>query len=261
MRSLGIAELSDPEVVASCYPLHPLAAMVLPELCSRYGQHERTLFSFLASPGSSASAASFLTHSKLPSRGPLPSLGLYSVYDYFVASGSPTAVSAVRSSRWTEVAIRLRDIHGLSPRQGRMAKAIALLNLVSTMGMLRASSRVLSLVDPDSSKVLAELEAAEVVIYRDFADEYRIWHGTDVDLRRLLDAARQQVRRRRLVDILRPASEPVPVVAARHSAKYDVFRVFARRYASGSEPVEPLSASAPYDGEVLLVVDPGPDGA
>ena len=118
MRSLGIADLSEPEVVASCYPLHPLAALILPELCSRYGQHERTLFSFLTSPGSSASAASFLAHSKLPSRGPLPSLGLDAVYDYFVASGSPTAVSAGRSSRWTEIAIRLRDIHDLSPRAG-----------------------------------------------------------------------------------------------------------------------------------------------
>ena len=108
----------------------------------------------------------------------------------------------------------------------------------------------------DSGNVLAELEAAGVVIYRDFADEYRIWHGTDVDLSRLLDAAHRQVRRRPLVEVLRTADEPVPVVAARHSAKHDVFRVFERCYTSGSEPVEPLSASAPYDGQVLLVVDP-----
>ena len=47
MRKLGIGDLADQRVVASCYPLHPLAALVLPELCSRYGQHERTLFSFL----------------------------------------------------------------------------------------------------------------------------------------------------------------------------------------------------------------------
>ena len=38
--------MAAPETVASCYPLHPLSALVLPELCSRYGQHERTLFSF-----------------------------------------------------------------------------------------------------------------------------------------------------------------------------------------------------------------------
>ena len=31
-----------------CYPLHPLVVAVLPELCTRYGQNERTLFSFMA---------------------------------------------------------------------------------------------------------------------------------------------------------------------------------------------------------------------
>ena len=33
---------------ADCYPLHPVVTVALPELCSRYGQNERTLFSFLA---------------------------------------------------------------------------------------------------------------------------------------------------------------------------------------------------------------------
>ena len=74
MRLLGIADLADPAVVASCYPLHPLVAMVLPELCNRYGQHERTLFSFLTSP-EPASAASFLAANELPDRGPLPTQG------------------------------------------------------------------------------------------------------------------------------------------------------------------------------------------
>ena len=253
MRSLGIADLSNPEVVASCYPLHPLASLILPELCSRYGQHERTLFSFLASPDP-ASAASFLANTEISGRGPLPSLGLDAVYDYFVTSGSPTAVSAGRSGRWTEIAIRLRDVHGFSPQQVRMAKAVALLNLVSTTGTLRASSRVLSLVDADSGRALAELEAAGLVIYRDFADEYRIWHGTDVDLRGLLDEAHQRVRMRPLVEILQDAHEPLPVVAARHSAKHDVFRVFDRRYADGSEPVVPPGAFSRSDGEVLFVV-------
>ena len=251
-QSLGIAELADPEAIASCYPLHPLTAMMLPELCSRYGQHERTLFSFLAGPDS-ASAASFLATTRLPSRGPLPSLGPEAVYDYFVASGTLAAVSASRSSRWTEVAIRLRDIHGLSSRQTRLAKAIALLNLVSTSGTIRASSQVLSLADSVSDDTLADLEEAGVVIYRAFADEYRIWQGTDVDIRRLLELAHQRVRGQPLVEVLSTLNQPLPVVAARHSAEHDVLRVFARRYVVGGEHVEPLGALSPCDGEALLV--------
>ena len=40
MRSLGIAEFMNPGLVASCYPIQPLPAAILPELCNRYGQHE-----------------------------------------------------------------------------------------------------------------------------------------------------------------------------------------------------------------------------
>ena len=253
MRSLGIVDLADPNVVAACYPLHPLVAMVLPELCSRYGQYERTLFSFLTSPERS-SAASFLATTELPARGPLASLGLDAVYDYFVSGGVLAGISGGRSSRWTEIAVRLRDAHGLSSRQIRLAKAVALLNLVSTTGTIRASSQVLALTDTHVEDTLSALDAADIVTYREFADEYRIWQGTDIDIRRLLEVARQRVQRQSLVEVLSEVDRPVPVVAARHSARYDVLRVFARRYADGSERVEPLDPFSPYDGEVLLVV-------
>ena len=251
MRTLGVSDLADPDTVASCYPLHPLAALVLPELCSRYGQHERTLFSFLAGPDRS-SAASFLESNDLAANDPLPSVGLESVYDYFVTSGAP---GAQQSSRWTEVAVRLRDAHGLSARQERLAKTIALLNLVSTAGTVRASRAVLELVDGNAEETLSELESTGIVTYRDFADEYRIWHGTDVDVRRLLETARRRVQRRPLVEILSGIDEPSPVVAARHSAEHHVLRVFKRRYASGGELVEPIDPFSPYDGELLLVAD------
>ena len=253
MRSLGIVDLSDPTAVAACYPLHPLVAMVLPELCSRYGQYERTLFSFLTSQESS-SAASFLAATELPSHARLPSLGLDVVYDYFVAGGVLAGISGGRSSRWTEIAVRLRDAHGLSNRQTRLAKAVALLNLVSTTGTIRASSRVLTLTDTQVEDTLCSLDAAGVVTHREFADEYRIWQGTDIDIRRLLDIAREQVQKQSLVEVLSEMEPPAPVVAARHSAQHDVLRVFSRRYVDGSERVEPLDPFVPYDGEVLLVV-------
>ena len=171
MRKLGIGDLSDPGVLASCYPLHPLAALVLPELCSRYGQHERTLFSFLTD-SHLASTLSFVDATPLSAEGPLPSLGLDSVYDYFVATGAFSVASARQSSRWTEIATRLRDAHGLTEAQKRLAKSIALLNLVSTTGTVRASRQVLALVDERLEQTLAELENAGIVTYRDFVDEF-----------------------------------------------------------------------------------------
>ena len=253
LRELGIADGTDAEVLASCYPLHPLVALVLPELCSRYGQHERTLFSFLAGADPS-SAASFLAARKFPARGSLPSVSLDAVYDYFVAGGATSSLALAQSSRWTEIATRLRDVHGLSRQQTRLAKVIALLNLVSTSGTIRASREVLALAEPNAGDALAELEARGIITYRAFADEFRIWQGTDIDIRRLLDAAHERMQRNSLFEILSGMEAPPPVVAARHSAEHHVLRVFSRRYAEGGESVEGLDPHSPYDGEVLLVV-------
>ena len=256
MRALGIAELADPAVVASCYPLHPLATLVLPELCSRYGQHERTLFSFLAGQHH-AGVQWFLRETNVPARGSLPSLGLDAVYDYFVASGALNISSARQSSRWTEIATRLRDSHGLTLPQARMAKAVALLNLVSTTGTIRASRQLLSLSGRRASAALADLETAGIVTYRDFADEYRIWHGSDIDLGVLLDAARLRMKEEPLAEIVSGIDQPDPVVAARHSAEHDVLRVFSRHYVGGGAQATAPEPLSPYDGEVLLVVEPG----
>jgi len=41
-------EISE-KVLADAYPLHPIAALVLPMLCTRYAQNDRSLFTFLTS--------------------------------------------------------------------------------------------------------------------------------------------------------------------------------------------------------------------
>lgn len=257
MRSLGIVDLADPHVVAACYPLHPMVAAILPELCSRYGQHERTLFSFLTSAEPS-SVSSFLASAKLSKHRPLPCHGIEAVYDYFVDSGALGGFSAGSWGRWIEIAKRLRDAHGLSSQEMRLAKAIAVLNLVSTTGTIRASTSVLELVGTQVDGTLRALESLGLVTYRAFSDEYRIWQGTDVDIRRLLDVAYQEVKRQPLLDVLVGTEDPSPIVAARHSAQNEVLRVFARRYVFGNEAIEHMPPFSDYDGEVLLVV--GKDG-
>ena len=257
MRRLGIAEMSERATVASCYPLHPLTALVLPELCGRYGQHERTLFSFLTG-ADPASAASFLNETELPQRGRLPSLGLEAVYDYFVAGGHGTGGASRRSGRWVEIATRLRDTHGLTEPQRCMTKSVAVLNLVSSAGPVRASAPLLARTGPGAVRALAALEAAGVLTHRRFADEYRLWQGTDVDISHLLEVAGEQVASRSLVDVLSGIDPLAPQVAARHSAEHGTLRVFSRRYVDGSEPVEPPSVTSPYDGEVLVMVGKDP---
>lgn len=253
MAKVGIEDLTDPTVIANCYPLHPIAAAVLPELCGRYGQNERTLFSFLTSQDPAA-VPSFLAKTTLDSKSQPPVVGLAEIYDYFVAGGVLAGSPGAQASRWTEIATRLRDTHGLTDRQSDLAKAVAVLNLVSSSGTLRASRQLLGLLQAKPTQTLASLEKLGLLTYRDFADEYRIWQGSDVDLRTVIERASTGIAKLPLVDVLRRVNQPTPVIAARHSAEHDVLRVFSRRYANGDETLDPMSPFEEADGEVLLVV-------
>jgi hypothetical protein len=45
----GLSAEPASEILSQCYPLHPLAALILPTLCQKVAQNERTLFSYLGS--------------------------------------------------------------------------------------------------------------------------------------------------------------------------------------------------------------------
>ena len=256
MGKLGLEDLSTSEAVANCFPLHPLAAAILPELCSRYGQNERTLFSFLA--GSDASAVpAVLARQELTDTDPLPAIGLPEVYDYFIEgeiAGSP----GVNGSRWREIATCLRDAHGLSAQEWALAKSIAILNLVGASGTIRASKTLLGQVAKRPATTLRKLEQRGLITYRAFADEYRVWQGSDLDVRSLVESATATLAKLPSIEVLSRFDPPTPVIAARHSAEHDTLRVFARRYATSSEVVKPLSPFSEVDGKLLLMVDSEP---
>lgn len=252
LTAAGITDLFDAHEIAKCWPLHPVSTLVLPELCNRFGQHERSLFSFLAGsePGTVASLAADVV---LSPTGELPSVGPEAVYDYFMDAGGAGTSTVGRSSRWTEISTRLRDANGLSVAEQRVAKTVALLNLVSASGAVRASAPVLQLVDPESSDRLDDLEQRGLVTYRSFADEYRVWQGTDVNVAELTAAAHERIADQPLHQVLNDIFELEPIVAARHSAQNDTLRLFRRRFVHGDETVKPPAALDAIDGDVLLV--------
>ena len=251
--TLGIQEIADRQTIADCYPLHPLTALVLPELCSRLGQNERTLFAFLAG-FDERSAASFLQRTEAGSGTSLPTLGLSDAFEYFVGSAAPLLASTGPVPRLAEIGARLRDVTGLTEEERRLAQCIGLLNTVSTSGTIRASRSLLCHLSTDADSLIRALEAKGVITYREFADEYRVWQGSDLNLDRLLELARGRIRSLRLVDVIGSIRQPSPVVAARQSAEHETLRVFSRLYVDDGATLEPVPAQSPFDGQVVLVV-------
>lgn len=267
LESLGLRDIADD--VVGAMPLDPLALSVLPDLCSRYGQNERTLFSFIAGAEPNA-LPRYLEASKWAPGAALPLAGVDLLYDYFLESSNNMVGVSESASRWLEIETRIRDTAGISALQLKALKTIGVLNLVSSGGHIRASRPLLELalkdfagsgsdrVDVDS--LLNSMAEAGLITYRAFSDEFRIWQGSDYDLRRVIENAKRPYEGADLADLLNDAAVLEPLVAGRHSQTTGVLRVFAREFSRyDSESAEPLDPA--WDGIVYYATDPDLDPA
>jgi hypothetical protein len=268
LRSLGLSELAaNPDILSACWPLHPVALAVLPELCQRYGQNERTMFSFLAS-NEPLSVKSFLAGTPAVVENP-PAVHLDRLYDYFLESASNMVSVSADASRWLEVDTRIRDAFGMDEASRRVLKTIGLLNLISAGGSLRASRALITYATNDGGKgtssskeideVLGRLEHAGLVTFREFADEYRVWQGSDFDLKSAIEVARRRLRDEAPRELLRRVIPLGPIVAARHSHKGGTLRSFEQDWVDATvQTIAPLSSRDRGDGLVLYVVGTEP---
>ena len=263
-KKLGLTDVADPALLEACWPLHPLALMVLPELCQRYGQNERTLFSFLAGTEPKGVRAWLADHAWAEGEE-LPCIGLNAVYGYFIDSAASMAGVSSAASRWLEVETRIRDAHGLNAGQRRVVRAVGLLNLVATGGSLRASRALVKWAATDGDagtqsedavrRRLSELERTGLLTFRDFADEYRVWQGSDFDLRAAIDAARSRVLSESLANVLERVRPLGPLIAGRHSHEFGTLRSFSRHWADSDTRISTLDSTTRFDGSVFYVLD------
>ncbi|MEB3831908.1 hypothetical protein [Phormidium sp. CCY1219] len=160
-------ELLPPEITAdisvdaidSTYPLHPVAALVLPELCTQYAHNERSLFTCLTS----AEPYSFKRYlEETPVRGnSLPTLKLDRVYDYFIEAVGMGITSRPKLQRWIEVHGLINDVaKSLDADSLRVLKTIGTLNIVTTIGGLKATRDLVTLAMCNSSAECENWERA-----------------------------------------------------------------------------------------------------
>lgn len=223
--------------LSNLYPFHPSAAMVLPVLCNKFSQNDRTLFTFLASD-EPHSFKSFLKTHKVQD-DIMPTLKVHRLYDYFIESSGITLSARPQLQRWVEIQGRIDEASSLEVDAINMLKTVGILNLVSSTGALKASPRTvrLALCDSPSSnseikywgRVLADLKAKGFVTYRQISDELRIWEGTDFDIEKEVTEETQR-NTSPLAHILTELSPLKPLIARRHSYVIGTTRYFERYY-------------------------------
>lgn len=225
------------QVFDAAHPLHPTAALALPQLCIRYAQNDRSLFTFLTS-AEPHSLRTWLNETN--SKGEqIPLLKLDRLYDYFIDSVGIGTAARLNLQRWAEVKNLIDDHRNGEAGELRVLKTIGILNLAGAGGFLKASRElvVLSLCDaPDDreekqrwNKTLNHLLGRGLVVHRRQVDELRIWEGSDFDVEA---AVREQIEQQRtpLATLLAEACPLRPLVAQRHSYQTGTLRFFERQY-------------------------------
>lgn len=235
-------------------PLHPLTAVLLPELCSKYGQHERSLFKFLGS-ADEGSLPWLIETRGLVDGWVMP----WHLYDYFLASAGSTSALPSLAQRWIEIQTRLRDAVGLTSFELEILKTVGLFNLCSSSGAVRANQHLLSWLlksrAPEGyplEAALEQLSSTGFMTYREQSDEFRIWRGSDFDLGEQVRLLMASYRQQPLDHLLANTLVLDPLIATRHSQQCCVVRLFQQCFASSRSDLTSLEAGF-NDPDGLLV--------
>lgn len=179
----------DEKLARSLFPLDLLAAGILTKALQKYGQNERSLFTFLETNNYSKFIS---TNTKY--------FSLNSVYDYLIDNFYSMLSSVYNRDliKWSVLrnSIERSEIlfENHSESKEKIIKTIGLLNIFAPSGahinkeFLEIYGK-LSLGIPNVREELKILESKKIIRYQEYSDSYILFEGTDVDIDLALNEA------------------------------------------------------------------------
>lgn len=224
---------SAEELFYNCYPLHPLSALVLPILCQKVAQNERTLFSYLGSKETHGFVDSLARCEKLADQ-----IQPWEVYEYFIRNQPVATSDHFTHRRWAEVVTAVERLGDAEFESIQTLKTIGLLNIIGGQGGLKASPLLLETCVPTKksfNKSIKDLQTNSIVQYRKFNSEYRVWQGSDFDIEIKAEEARDKLGNFSLAEKLNERHEILPIVARKYSIENGTLRYFDPVFSSREE--------------------------
>ena len=212
------------DLLAQCHPLHPVSAILLPVLCQKVAQNERTLFSYLGSH-EDFGLQDMLDRIESADGYIYP----HHLYDYFI-SNQPAALGDYRTHRrWAEVVTAIERLGDAPEDQVNLLKTIGLLNIIGIKGGFKASKTLLEVCGRNKSTITKSLKALcdkSILTYRRFSGEFRVWQGSDFDLEEAVEQELNNLGEFSLASELNGLDSIMPVVARRYTIKSGALRYF-----------------------------------
>jgi len=218
---------SKVQLLTDCYPLHPAAAVLLAPVFKRFGQNERSAFSFLRS------AEPFGFPDFVSRAGSGAVYRLIDLYQYLVAVYGDALLATKDGKKWAE-ALNVEALHSnLTGIELDTLRTIGLLGIVGRWyGILPTIEAISLALAPDATKSQVEkaiqgLLDKSAIIHRKFNDTFNLWEGSDIDVEaRLLEARAKVATDDAAFRLIRSHFSPRPLVARRHSYTRGTLRYF-----------------------------------
>ena len=242
------------QIASKLYPLDILSANVLTLSLQRYGQNERSLFSFLESTDNSGLA-------KFNKKGN-PFYNLSCVYDYLIFNFHSYLTSKYNSdfSAWSSIRIALEEVERAFDDSvidySKIIKTIGLLNIFSASGSKFDISfleeyLLTSCGIKNGRELIQMLEQKKIILFRAHSQRYILFEGTDLDIQTaLIEAANKVSEVTDVTTLLNKYFSFAPVLAKKYSYKKGTPRFFEFRISE--DPISEIP-SGEIDGFVNLI--------
>jgi len=207
-----------------CYPLHPISALLLPVLCQKVAQNERTLFNYLGSSEQFGFQKSLATLKKLGDW-----IYPWEIYEYFISNQSAAVSDHITHRRWAEVVTAVDRLGNIDSNETRLLKAIGLLNIIGSQGGLKASQNIIEYCLPEkglANKVIESLIVESVIQFRKYNNEYRVWQGSDFDIEAAIISETQKLGFFSVADYLNTRHTTQAIIARKFSIQTGTLRYF-----------------------------------
>ncbi len=243
------------------YPLHSSVLPVLVRLFSRFGQNQRSLFSFLLSNepfGLMEFAQTPVSFQRF--------YRLHHLYDYARATfGHRLSVQSYRSN-WSHIESLIESFSRDDAVELHVLKTVGLLNLVDSNSLLATEDAIVAAVAGEGEginatrvrRAIRRLSRESILYYRGASGGFCLWPHTSVNLERALEDATNALGispPHRVSPLIESFLETRPVVARRHYIETGNLRHFDVRFA----PVEKLAESIRFsyeaaDGRIIVAL-------
>ncbi len=175
------------ETAQQLYPLDSFSAFAMTSAIQRYGQNERSLFSFLSARGAN-SLSEFQEKTNL-------TYNLANVYDYIVYNFYSYLKDAnVDSMSWSSMQVSIERVEGLDWDNAeqmtsaiKFVKAIGLLNLFGIASFAMTPKQMaeyvrLAMNVQDADVIIDKLQKFNIIRYAKYKQRLLLFEGTDIDL-------------------------------------------------------------------------------